>query len=122
VQAQDHGVERVDIAAKAAGDGARMILLDKGKRAEAQWAARWVTYIETAVEPAFQEEFVGALDLPHASDPFPHLAEVLAEAKAQWPPDRLLAFESLSTAGRGGRASREDRESRRAQRAARQAR
>jgi uncharacterized 2Fe-2S/4Fe-4S cluster protein (DUF4445 family) len=118
----DCDLSQVQAVGNAAGDGARMILLDKGKRAEAQWAARWVTYIETAVEPAFQEEFVGALDLPHASDPFPHLAEVLAEAKAQWPPDRLLAFESLSTAGRGGRASREDRESRRAQRAARQAR
>jgi uncharacterized 2Fe-2S/4Fe-4S cluster protein (DUF4445 family) len=118
----DCDLSRVQTVGNAAGDGARMILLDKGKRAEAQWAARWVTYIETAVEPGFQEEFVGALDLPHATDPFPHLEALLAAAKAQWPPDRLLAFESLSAAGRGGRASREDRDARRAQRAARHAR
>jgi len=96
-----------------------MILLDKSKRQEAQWAARWVTYIETAVEPAFQTEFVGALDLPHASDAFPHLQAVLSEAKAQWSPERLLAFETIANSGRGGRASREDREARRAQRAGR---
>jgi uncharacterized 2Fe-2S/4Fe-4S cluster protein (DUF4445 family) len=118
----DCDLSQVQAVGNAAGDGARMILLDKAKRQEAQWAARWVTYIETAVEPGFQEEFVAALDLPHASDPFPHLEQRLQAAQAQWPPDRLLAFETIRNAGRGERATREDRAARRAQRAARQTR
>jgi uncharacterized 2Fe-2S/4Fe-4S cluster protein (DUF4445 family) len=115
----DCDLAQVQPVGNAAGDGARMMLLDKNTRTEAQWAARWVTYIETAVEPAFQDEFVSALDLPHAADPFPHLADVLETARAQWSPDRLAAFDVLANNGRGGRASREDRAARRAQRAQR---
>jgi uncharacterized 2Fe-2S/4Fe-4S cluster protein (DUF4445 family) len=102
----------------AAGDGARMLLLDKNKREEAAWAARWVTYIETAVEPTFQDEFVGALDIPHAVDPFPHLEEVFAQARSDWPPDRHAAVAAAAGA-RGSRISRDDRAARREQRAAR---
>jgi uncharacterized 2Fe-2S/4Fe-4S cluster protein (DUF4445 family) len=58
----------------AAGDGARIALLSKQRRAESAHAARQVDYIETAIDPSFQEEFVGALHLPHMSDTFPHLA------------------------------------------------
>ena len=107
----DCPLSAVQAVGNAAGDGARMILLDKAKRQEAVWAARWVTYIETAVEPSFQEEFVGALDIPHAVDPFPHLSETFAAAQLQWTPDRQLAIETL-TGGRGGRTSREDRAAR----------
>jgi len=115
----DCELARVEAVGNAAGDGARMILLDKQKRAEAQWAARWVRYVETAVEPSFQAEFVGAIDLPHATDAFPHLAEVLAAAKAQWPPERLLAVETIANSGRNRRGSQEDRAARRADRAQR---
>jgi uncharacterized 2Fe-2S/4Fe-4S cluster protein (DUF4445 family) len=118
----DCDLSQVQAVGNAAGDGARMILLDKAKRQEAQWAARWATYVETAVEPGFQEEFVAALDLPHASDPFPHLEQLLQQARSQWSPDRLLAFETARNAGRGERASRQDRAARRAQRVARQTR
>ncbi|MBX2998284.1 MAG: DUF4445 domain-containing protein [Caldilineaceae bacterium] len=97
----------------AAGDGARMILLDKAKRQEAQWAARWVTYIETAVEPTFQDEFVGAINIPHATDPFPHLADYLVECRSQWSPERQAAIAALESSGR---TSREDREARRRER------
>jgi uncharacterized 2Fe-2S/4Fe-4S cluster protein (DUF4445 family) len=104
----------------AAGDGARMILLDKGKRSEASEQARWVTYIETAVEPTFQDEFVSALDLPHSSDPFPHLDEILDEARAQWPPERELAV-AAALGGRMQRTTRQDRNARREERAQRRA-
>ena len=96
-----------------------MILLDKGKRAEAKWAARWVTYIETAVEAAFQEEFVAAIDIPHARDAFPHLAPLLAAARAQWTPDREASFTELASGGRNRRASSEERRARRARRSTR---
>ncbi len=61
----------------AAGDGARIALLSRSKRREAREAARWVDYVETAVEMEFQNEFVAALNFPHTSDPFPHLAALL---------------------------------------------
>ncbi len=115
----DCDLGRVEAVGNAAGDGARMILLDKQKRTEAQWAARWVRYVETAVEPSFQTEFVGAIDLPHATDAFPHLVEVLAAAKAQWPTARLLAVETITNRGRNQRGSQEDRAARRADRAQR---
>jgi uncharacterized 2Fe-2S/4Fe-4S cluster protein (DUF4445 family) len=96
-----------------------MILLDRAKRAEAQWAARWVRYVETAVEPAFQDEFVAAIDIPHATDLFPHLQQLLADARAQWPPDRQLAFDALANGGRNRRTTQDDRAARRAARATR---
>ena len=57
----------------AAGDGARIVLLSKARRVEAAHAARRVEYVETAIDPYFQEEFVGAMHLPHMRDLFPHL-------------------------------------------------
>ncbi|GAB4247976.1 MAG: ASKHA domain-containing protein [Thermoleophilia bacterium] len=62
----------------AAGDGARMALLDKKKRVEADEWARKVEYIELSVEPKFEKEFMMAMHLPHMKDKFPNLAEVLA--------------------------------------------
>ena len=88
----DCDLSLVSAVGNAAGDGARMILLDREKRAEAQWAARWVTYVETAVEPSFQEDFVVALDFPHATDPFPKLSVLIDEARAKWPPERHEAL------------------------------
>lgn len=114
----DCELSRVQAVGNAAGDGARMMLLDKQKRAEAQWAARWVTYIETAVEPSFQQEFVGSIDIPHATDDFPHLEAILSAAKAQWSPERLAAVESMSV-GRAQRASSQERAARRERRAQR---
>jgi uncharacterized 2Fe-2S/4Fe-4S cluster protein (DUF4445 family) len=68
------------------------------------------------VEPAFQEEFVAAINIPHAVDPFPHLEPVLATARAQWPAERLAAVEALSSHGRTRRTSQEERAARRARR------
>ena len=69
----DCALDKVYAVGNAAGDGARIVLLSKARRAEAALAARRVEYIETAIDPAFQDEFVGAMHLPHMIDPFPHL-------------------------------------------------
>jgi uncharacterized 2Fe-2S/4Fe-4S cluster protein (DUF4445 family) len=66
----------------AAGDGARIALLNRNKREEAQDLVEWVRYVETAVDPDFQDEFVGAIHLPHASDSFSHIAELLPKETA----------------------------------------
>jgi len=63
----------------AAGDGARIALLNRQKREEAQHLVDWVTYVETAVDPDFQEEFAGAIHIPHASDQFTHIADLLPQ-------------------------------------------
>ena len=66
---------RAHVAAvgNAAGDGARIALLNREMRAEAQRIAHEVRYVETAVDPTFQTEYVAAIHMPHASDSFPHL-------------------------------------------------
>jgi uncharacterized 2Fe-2S/4Fe-4S cluster protein (DUF4445 family) len=87
----------VKAVGNAAGDGARMMLLDHRRRAEADWAARWVTYIETAGEEAFQDEFVAALPFPHSVDAFPHVTALMADAQQQWDEARLAAWQAAAT-------------------------
>ena len=56
----DCGLENVYAVGNAAGDGARIALLNKQKRVEADRIAREVEYIELTTEPGFQEAFVQA--------------------------------------------------------------
>ena len=69
--------ELVTSAGNAAGTGARIALLNRAARAEIEDVVRRVEKLETAVEPRFQEHFVGAMGIPHATDPFPRLAQVV---------------------------------------------
>ena len=69
----DCDLENVYAVGNAAGDGARIALLSRAKRREAREAARWIDYVETAVEMEFQNQFVAAINFPHSNDPFPHL-------------------------------------------------
>ena len=69
----DCELERVQAVGNSAGDGARIALLDREQRVEAERLASWVEHVQTATEPTFQDQFVAALAMPHASDAFPHL-------------------------------------------------
>jgi len=73
----DCGLENVSSVGNAAGDGARMALLNHEKRAEADRVAREVEYIELTTYPNFTEEFVAAMYIPHRMDAFPHLESFL---------------------------------------------
>jgi uncharacterized 2Fe-2S/4Fe-4S cluster protein (DUF4445 family) len=73
----DCDLDKVNAVGNAAGDGARLALLNKQLRLKAARIARTVEYVETPLATNFQDEFVAALNLPHASDPFPHLDGVL---------------------------------------------
>ncbi len=73
----DCDLEKVYAVGNAAGDGARIALLNCNKRQEAQEVAHWVKYVETAVDPDFQTQFVSAIHIPNKEDPFPHLADML---------------------------------------------
>lgn len=102
----DCELDNVYPVGNAAGDGARIALLNREKRREIQERARWVDYVETAVESQFQEEFVAAMHLPHMHDPYPHLADIL--------PDPIL--QEPSENGRGRRETRRGRRDRRRRR------
>jgi uncharacterized 2Fe-2S/4Fe-4S cluster protein (DUF4445 family) len=73
----DCDLSRVVPVGNAAGDGARIALLNREQRLEAERLSRWVEHVQTASEPSFQDEFVAAISIPHASDPFPHLEGIL---------------------------------------------
>lgn len=61
----------------AAGDGARMALLNVDKRKEADWISRRVEYLELTLEPGFDKIFAQAMWIPHMKDKFPHLEHLL---------------------------------------------
>jgi uncharacterized 2Fe-2S/4Fe-4S cluster protein (DUF4445 family) len=94
----DCALKDVQAVGNAAGDGARMALVNVGQRAEAARLARWVQHVQTATEAAFQDEFVAAIALPHARDAFPHLAEFLP-AKASAGPRRRAGADRRSGDG-----------------------
>jgi uncharacterized 2Fe-2S/4Fe-4S cluster protein (DUF4445 family) len=73
----DAPLERVTAVGNAAGDGARWALLNVAQRVEAARLAGWVEHVQIATDPEFQTEFVAAMNVPHAVDPFPHLADSL---------------------------------------------
>ncbi|GBE34287.1 Na(+)-translocating NADH-quinone reductase subunit F [bacterium BMS3Bbin06] len=73
----DCDAEKVYAVGNAAGDGARMALLNRDKRIEADERARWVEFVEIAVEPAFEKEFMMAMHFPHMKDKFPNLKTLL---------------------------------------------
>ena len=83
----DCDLQRVVAVGNAAGDGARIALLNKARRAESAHVARNVHYIETAIDPHFQEEFVNAMHLPNRADPFPHLQAIGALPAQACPPE-----------------------------------
>lgn len=73
----DCDLAHVEAVGNSAGDGARIALVNAAQRQVAEQAARAVEYVETAVEAAFQDQFVAAMGLPHSIDPFPHLQGII---------------------------------------------
>jgi uncharacterized 2Fe-2S/4Fe-4S cluster protein (DUF4445 family) len=73
----DCPMENVIAVGNAAGDGARMALLDLTKRREAAEQSRRVEYVELTLEKDFEREFVEAMHFPHMSDQFPNLKGLL---------------------------------------------
>jgi len=73
----DAPLDRVTSAGNAAGTGARMALCSKAARAAIEQTVTRIHKVETAIEPRFQEHFVAANALPHATAPFPELSRVV---------------------------------------------
>ncbi|WP_114966919.1 ASKHA domain-containing protein [Alkalilacustris brevis] len=73
----DAALERVLSAGNAAGTGARIALCSLAARTHIEALVRRIHKVETAIEPRFQEHFVAANALPHASAPYPELARIV---------------------------------------------
>jgi len=73
----DCPVDGVKAIGNSAGAGTVRMLVSGEQRNEIAAAVRSIEKIETATEPRFQELFVSAMAFPHATEPSPHLAEVV---------------------------------------------
>jgi uncharacterized 2Fe-2S/4Fe-4S cluster protein (DUF4445 family) len=92
----DAPLDRVTSAGNAAGTGARIALCNLAMRARIEDLVTRITKVETAIEPRFQEHFVAANAIPHATDPFPELLKVV----------NLPAVAFNAGGGEGGRRRR----------------
>ena len=94
----DCPLEKVTSAGNAAGTVARIALCNIASRAAIEEEVTRIHKVETAIEPRFQEHFVAANAIPHASDPFPELGRIVTL------PD--VAFNTAAGGGDGGRRRR----------------
>jgi uncharacterized 2Fe-2S/4Fe-4S cluster protein (DUF4445 family) len=73
----DVPLSHVTSAGNAAGTGARIALLNVASRAAIEAEVKRIHKVETAIEPRFQEHFVAANAIPHATAPFHELAKIV---------------------------------------------
>ena len=78
----DCPLENVYAVGNAAGDGARIALLNIEKRKEIETITRRVERLELPTDPEFQNQFMLATSLPHMSEPFPHIAHLIPNRTA----------------------------------------
>lgn len=73
----DCPIDKVTAAGNAAGTGAVMTLLSAKARREIEALIPQIVKIETATEADFQQHFVEAMAIPHATADYPHLSQAL---------------------------------------------
>ncbi|MCQ3937708.1 MAG: ferredoxin [Chloroflexi bacterium] len=78
----DCELDKVYAVGNAAGDGARIALLNVEKRNEIDSVTRKVERFELPTDPEFQNQFMLATSFPHMSEPFPHIAHLIPHRKA----------------------------------------
>jgi uncharacterized 2Fe-2S/4Fe-4S cluster protein (DUF4445 family) len=78
----DCALENVYAIGNAAGDGARIALLNVEKRNEIDDVTRKVERFELPTDPEFQNQFMLATSFPHMSEPFEHIAHLIPHRKA----------------------------------------
>jgi len=91
----DCPIAKVTSAGNAAGTGARIALCNIAARAAIEAEVGRIHKVETAIEPRFQEHFVAATAIPHATAAFPELSAVVT-----------LPNPSFNTAGSGSDGGR----------------
>ena len=73
----DCALENVYAVGNAAGDGARIALLNVEKRKEIEAVTRKVERFELPADPEFQNQFMLATSFPHMNEPFEHIAHLI---------------------------------------------
>jgi uncharacterized 2Fe-2S/4Fe-4S cluster protein (DUF4445 family) len=73
----DCDLANVYAVGNAAGDGARIALLNVEKRDEIDSIARRVERFELPTDPEFQNQFMLATSFPHMNEPFEHIAHLI---------------------------------------------
>lgn len=73
----DCDLDKVYAVGNAAGDGARIALLNVEKRNEIDAVTRRVERFELPTDPEFQNQFMLATSFPHMSEPFEHIAHLI---------------------------------------------
>ena len=73
----DCDLDHVYAVGNAAGDGARIALLNIEKRNEIGAVTRKVERFELPTDPEFQNQFMLATSFPHMSEPFEHIAHLI---------------------------------------------
>jgi uncharacterized 2Fe-2S/4Fe-4S cluster protein (DUF4445 family) len=73
----DCELDKVYAVGNAAGDGARIALLNVEKRSEIDSVTRRVERFELPTDPEFQNQFMLATSFPHMSEPFEHIAHLI---------------------------------------------
>ncbi|HZQ06332.1 MAG TPA: ASKHA domain-containing protein [Anaerolineae bacterium] len=73
----DCPLDKVYAIGNAAGDGARIALLNHRKRREAVEVANRIQRVELPIDPDFQNQFMLALNFPHMVHPFQHIEHLL---------------------------------------------
>ena len=91
----DAPLDKVTSAGNAAGTGARIALCNVASRNAIEDTVHHIHKVETAIEPRFQEHFVNATAIPHATDLFPHLVGVATLPQ--------VSFNMSGSSGDGGR-------------------
>ncbi len=80
----DCRLANVTSAGNAAGTGARIALCDVSARTRIEEEVHRIHKVETAIEPRFQEHFVAANAIPHATAPFPELSKIVTLPKVSF--------------------------------------
>ncbi len=70
-------LDNVYAVGNAAGDGARIALLNVEKRNEIDEVTRKIERFELPTDPDFQNQFMLATSFPHMSEPFEHIAHLI---------------------------------------------
>src|SRR5512132_1673273 len=78
----DCALENVYAVGNAAGDGARIALLNVEKRKEIESVTRKVERFELPTDPEFQNQFMLATSFPHMSEPSEHIAHLIPNRQA----------------------------------------
>jgi uncharacterized 2Fe-2S/4Fe-4S cluster protein (DUF4445 family) len=78
----DCDLDKVYAVGNAAGDGARIALLNLEKRDEIDSVSRGVERFELPTDPEFQNQFMLATSFPHMSEPFEHIAHLIPNRQA----------------------------------------